>query len=122
MRKYLCISNNCRIFASEKETNNKLNPKTRKGREIMTRIYNATSNTPKSNVYFFKNGELKKEYKIDSYSMDVWNKTTIDYLKSMGFTQFSQDTINDDYVLQAIRIDDPKGRPNEIALYKISNK
>jgi hypothetical protein len=88
----------------------------------MTRIYNATSNNPKSNVYFFKNGELKKEYKIDSYSMDVWNKTTIDYLKSMGFTQFSQDTINDDYVLQAIRIDDPKGRPNEIALYKISNK
>ena len=35
MRKYLCISNYCRIFASEKETNNKLNPKTRKGREIM---------------------------------------------------------------------------------------
>ena len=35
MRKYLRISNNCRIFASEKETNNKLNPKTRKGTEIM---------------------------------------------------------------------------------------
>ena len=35
MRKNLCIYNNCRIFASEKETNNKLNPKTRKGREIM---------------------------------------------------------------------------------------
>ena len=35
MRKYLHVSNNCRIFASEKETNNKLNPKTRKGREIM---------------------------------------------------------------------------------------
>ena len=34
MRKYLCISNYCRIFASEKE--NKLNPKTRKGTEIMT--------------------------------------------------------------------------------------
>ena len=31
----MCISNYCRIFASEKETNNKLNPKTRKGREIM---------------------------------------------------------------------------------------
>ena len=31
----MCISNNCRIFASEKETNNKLNPKTRKGTEIM---------------------------------------------------------------------------------------
>lgn len=37
MRKYLCISNYCRIFASEKETNNKLNPKTRKGNKIMTR-------------------------------------------------------------------------------------
>ena len=35
MRKYLCILNNCRIFASEKETNNKLNPKTRKGTKIM---------------------------------------------------------------------------------------
>ena len=35
MRKNLCISNYCRIFASEKETNNKLNPKTRKGAEIM---------------------------------------------------------------------------------------
>lgn len=35
MRKNLCIWNYCRIFASEKETNNKLNPKTRKGREIM---------------------------------------------------------------------------------------
>ena len=35
MRKYLRIFKNCRIFASEKETNNKLNPKTRKGREIM---------------------------------------------------------------------------------------
>ena len=32
----MCIWNNCRIFASEKETNNKLNPKTRKGIEIMT--------------------------------------------------------------------------------------
>ena len=31
----MCILNYCRIFASEKETNNKLNPKTRKGREIM---------------------------------------------------------------------------------------
>ena len=35
----MCISNYCRIFASEKETNNKLNPKTRKGREIM-KTYN----------------------------------------------------------------------------------
>ena len=35
MRKNLCISDNCCIFASEKETNNKLNPKTRKGTEIM---------------------------------------------------------------------------------------
>ena len=32
----MCISNNCRIFVSEKETKNKLNPKTRKGTEIMT--------------------------------------------------------------------------------------
>ena len=35
----MCIWNYCRIFASEKETNNKLNPKTRKGREIM-KAYN----------------------------------------------------------------------------------
>ena len=35
MHKNLCISDNCCIFASEKETNNKLNPNTRKGREIM---------------------------------------------------------------------------------------
>ena len=39
MRKYLCISNYCRIFASEKETNNKLNPKTRKGTTKM-KTYN----------------------------------------------------------------------------------
>ena len=36
----MCISNYCRIFASEKETNNKLNPKTRKGTEIMTTTAN----------------------------------------------------------------------------------
>ena len=42
MRKYLCISNNCCIFASEKETNNKLNPKTRKGKEIMKTTANNT--------------------------------------------------------------------------------
>ena len=35
MRKYLCISESCCIFATEKETNNKLNPKTRKGTKIM---------------------------------------------------------------------------------------
>ena len=33
----MCIWNYCRIFASEKGTNNKLNPKTRKGTEIMTK-------------------------------------------------------------------------------------
>jgi len=38
MRKNLCISIYCLIFASEKETNNKLKPKTRKGREIMNTI------------------------------------------------------------------------------------
>ena len=42
MRKYLCISENCRIFASEKETNNKLNPKTRKGTKIMKTTANNT--------------------------------------------------------------------------------
>jgi len=46
MRKYLCISNNCRIFASEKETNNKLNPKTRKGTKIM-KTQNNTNETKK---------------------------------------------------------------------------
>ena len=35
MHKNLCILIFLRIFASEKETNNKLNPKTRKGTEIM---------------------------------------------------------------------------------------
>ena len=42
MHKYLHISNYCRIFASEKETNNKLNPKTRKGTEIMKTTANNT--------------------------------------------------------------------------------
>ena len=37
MRKYLCISENYCIFATEKETNNKLNPKTRQGNKIMTK-------------------------------------------------------------------------------------
>ena len=37
MRKYLRIYFCYCIFASEKETNNKLNPKTRKGTKIMTR-------------------------------------------------------------------------------------
>ena len=35
MRKYLHVSICCRIFATEKETNNKLNPKTRKGTKSM---------------------------------------------------------------------------------------
>lgn len=35
MHKNLCISESCCIFASEKETNNKLKPKTRKGTEKM---------------------------------------------------------------------------------------
>ena len=42
MRKYLHVSNYCRIFATEKETNNKLNPKTRKGIEIMKTTANNT--------------------------------------------------------------------------------
>ena len=37
MHNNLCISESCRIFASEKETNNKLKPKTRKGTKIMTK-------------------------------------------------------------------------------------
>ena len=35
MRKYLHVSKYCRIFATEKETNNKLNLKTRKGTKSM---------------------------------------------------------------------------------------
>ena len=35
MHKNLCISESCCIFASEKETNNKLKPKTRKGNKSM---------------------------------------------------------------------------------------
>ena len=42
MHKYLHVSNYFRIFASEKETNNKLNPKTRKGTEIMKTTANNT--------------------------------------------------------------------------------
>ena len=42
MRKYLHVSNYCRIFATEKETNNKLNPKTRKGTKIMKTTANNT--------------------------------------------------------------------------------
>ena len=42
MHKYLHVSNYYRIFASEKETNNKLNPKTRKGTEIMKTTANNT--------------------------------------------------------------------------------
>ena len=42
MHKYLHVSNYCRIFASEKETNNKLNPKTRKGTKIMKTTANNT--------------------------------------------------------------------------------
>ena len=36
MYKYLYISNNCCTFVPEKETNNNLNPKTRKGDNKMT--------------------------------------------------------------------------------------
>ena len=42
MHKYLHVSNYCRIFASEKETNNKLNPKTRKGTKSMKTTANNT--------------------------------------------------------------------------------
>ena len=42
MRKYLHVSKYCRIFASEKETNNKLNPKTRKGTKSMKTTANNT--------------------------------------------------------------------------------
>ena len=42
MHKNLCILIFLRIFASEKETNNKLNPKTRKGTEIMKTTANNT--------------------------------------------------------------------------------
>ena len=52
MRKYLCISIYCRIFASEKETNNKLNPKTRKGTEIMKTTANTTSNISAYKIYW----------------------------------------------------------------------
>jgi len=49
----LCISNNCLIFASEKGTNNKLNPKTRKGTEIMkTYIVQRIAYTRNSNGYY----------------------------------------------------------------------
>jgi len=42
MHKNLCIWFYCCIFASEKETNNKLNPKTRKGNKIMKTTANNT--------------------------------------------------------------------------------
>ena len=59
MRKYLRISENCRIFASEKETNNKLNHKTRKGREIMKTTAN-NFETFKANLYNFISEAIKK--------------------------------------------------------------
>ena len=43
MRKYLRISNNCRIFATEKETKNKLTPKTLTGTKIMKTTANTIS-------------------------------------------------------------------------------
>ena len=58
MRKYLCILNNCRIFASEKETNNKLNPKTRKGNNKMEtyNIIEVNKTTGEERVMFTATG------------------------------------------------------------------
>ena len=75
MRKYLHVSNYCRIFASEKETNNKLNPKTRKG----TKIMKTTANGMTANGYmvenpnFIKKGEYKRT-ELDDY------KDSVDFL------------------------------------------
>lgn len=76
MHKNLCISNYCRIFASEKETNNKLNPKTRKGIEIMTKT--STNGMTAigymvENPNFIKKGEYKRT-ELDDY------KDSVDFL------------------------------------------
>ena len=44
----MCISESCCIFAIEKETNNKLNPKTRKGTEIMKAFIDITKKSHKN--------------------------------------------------------------------------
>ena len=67
------ISDNCRIFASEKETNNKLNPKTRKGREIMK--------TTANNVYVLKISLMNED---GSY----------DYVKVAGIYTNREDALN----------------------------
>ena len=54
----MCISEKCRIFASEKETNNKLNPKTRKGTEIMKTSTNKEINGWR-NIFTPKNLKVK---------------------------------------------------------------
>jgi hypothetical protein len=71
MRKYLCVSNNCRIFASEKGTNNKLNPKTRKGTEIMT---TTTSTTRFENyrITSFVDGKRNGSFKVHYSNLDTW--------------------------------------------------
>jgi len=98
MRKYLCISNNCRIFASEKETNNKLNPKTRKGTKIMKTII--SNNNKSISVDFFANGGRVNEIEVfvnndGRYmfsigkvfkSMKAAKRSTIKRLGEMGIT------------------------------------
>lgn len=58
MHKNLCVWFYCRIFASEKETNNKLNPKTRKGNNKMEtyNIIEVNKTTGEERVMFTATG------------------------------------------------------------------
>ena len=75
MHKNLCISDNCCIFASEKETKNKLNPKTRKGNKIMKTTANGMTaiGYMVENPNFIKKGEYKRT-ELDDY------KDSVDFL------------------------------------------
>ena len=78
MHKNLRISNNCRIFASEKETNNKLNPKTRKGTNKMKAYITIDTKNGKNGALHFINVLSVEEAKAwangnQSY-IDGWKK------------------------------------------------
>ena len=84
MRKYLCISNYCRIFASEKETKNKLNPKTRKGREIMKAYIDITKKS-------HKNGETYINDQVQNMNdCYAWFDMNMDYLNKVAMRKSTE--------------------------------
>ena len=73
MRKNLCISIYCRIFASEKETKNKLNPKTRKGTKIM-KTFTAAMRTISANDNNVKTMNFKTEEEAEAQAKMWFNE------------------------------------------------